>query len=160
MLLKKLKNNLTKTLLILGSVLFFVNDLGAREIEEVFQSMSSIKNPLSARDPFQPPKIERSLRKDSNTPVRDGVFTNVPVINNVNLDELEIIGVIIGPDRRAFVRKNDNDKTVYTIKEGMKLGANSAEIRAILPGGIILVERVTNIYGEDEFLETVIPLSK
>jgi hypothetical protein len=42
----------------------------------------------------------------------------------------------------------------------MKLGPNNADIKAILPGGIILVEKVTNIYGEDEFLETVIPISE
>jgi hypothetical protein len=42
----------------------------------------------------------------------------------------------------------------------MKLGANKATLRAILPGGLVLVEKNTNIYGEDEYLETVIPLSK
>jgi type IV pilus assembly protein PilP len=42
----------------------------------------------------------------------------------------------------------------------MKLGENNAELRAILPGGLILVEKNINIYGEEEYLETVIPIVK
>ena len=42
----------------------------------------------------------------------------------------------------------------------MTLGSNEAEIKAILPGGLILAEKVVNIYGETEYLETVIPISK
>ena len=160
MLLKKLKINLSKTfqVIVLCYVTIFAAE--AREIEEVFKNMSDIENPLSIRDPFQPPRLERAKKGgEATTPVRDGIFTNIPEINNVKLDDITIVGVIIGPERRAFVRKGQ-DKNIYTIKEGMKLGANNAEIKAILPGGIILVEKVTNIYGEDEFLETVIPLSQ
>lgn len=160
MQLKKLKTNLSKTFQIIILSFLIIFTVQAREIEEVFKTMSDIENPLSIRDPFQPPRLERVKNEgDATTPVRDGIFTNVPEINNVKLDEITIIGVIIGPERRAFVRKGQ-DSNIYTIKEGMKLGTNNAEIKAILPGGIILVEKVTNIYGEDEFLETVIPLSQ
>ena len=48
----------------------------------------------------------------------------------------------------------------YTVKEGDTLGENKAKLRAILPGGIILVEKTTNIYGQEEYLETVVPISK
>jgi Tfp pilus assembly protein PilP len=160
MLLKKLKINLTNLFLLTFMLFANNNDLKAREIEQVFKDMSSIENPLSIRDPFQPPKMERAKKDgEAQTPVRNGVFTNIPQINNVKLEDISIVGVIIGPERRAFVKKG-TDKTIYTLTEGMKLGANNAEIKAILPGGIILVEKVTNIYGEDEFLETVIPLSQ
>jgi hypothetical protein len=41
--------------------------------------MTSIENPLAIRDPFQPPKLERQTTKRSTTtPVKDGVFTNIP----------------------------------------------------------------------------------
>ena len=53
----------------------------------------------------------------------------------------------------------DGDSNVYYIKEGMKLGENGAEVKAILPGGIVLVEKIRNVYDQDEYLETVIPVS-
>ena len=56
--------------------------------------------------------------------------------------------------------KVDEKGATHTVKEGMTLGPNDAEIKAILPGGIILAEKVVNIYGETEYLETVIPISK
>ena len=45
------------------------------------------------------------------------------------------------------------------MREGMKLGLNNAEIKAILPGGIVLVEKIRNVYDEDEYLETILPVS-
>ena len=121
--------------------------------------MSELEKPFELRDPFQQPKLKKRDTKSSTTPVKAGVFTNVPEIQTTNLDEVKITGVLIGPERRAFVKLKDDGPT-YTIKEGMTLGPNQAEIKAILPGGIILAEKVVNIYGETEYLETVIPISK
>lgn len=157
--LKKLRINLISFLLLC----FFISSSSyAREIEEVFKSMTSIENPLGMRDPFQPPQIKRPSQGGGQaaTPQRNGTYTNLPQLGNVPLNEIRIIGVIIGPERRAFVKKNNNDPSTYIVREGDELGGNSARVRAILPGGMILVEKVTNIYGEEEFLETVIPLSQ
>jgi type IV pilus assembly protein PilP len=54
----------------------------------------------------------------------------------------------------------EDQKKIIIMKEGMKIGPDNAELKAILPGGIVLVEKIVNVYGEDEFLETVIPISK
>lgn len=131
----------------------------AKEIEEVFKQMSEIEEPFKLRDPFQPVKFKKEKTRESNTPIRNGVFTNVPEIGQASLDKIKITGVLVGPERRAFLQVEGQDMT-FTVKEGMTLGANDAEVKAILPGGIILVEKVTNIYGEIEYLETVIPISK
>jgi type IV pilus assembly protein PilP len=40
----------------------------------------------------------------------------------------------------------------------MVLGNNNAEIRAILPGGVVLVEKLINVYDQEEYLETILPL--
>ena len=61
---------------------------------------------------------------------------------------------IVEPWRRLM------EKIVVILREGMKIGADQAELKAILPGGIILVEKITNVYGEEEYLETVIPISR
>lgn len=159
--LRPLSSNLIKFIL-LYSFLIPISGLNAREIEDIFKSMTSIDDPLGIRDPFQPPPIKRTNQGGgtASTPKRDGVYSNIPVLGNVPIAEITITGVIIGPERRAFVKKTGGDPTTYVIREGDKLGGNDAEIRAILPGGIILVEKVTNIYGEEEYLETVIPLSQ
>jgi len=55
----------------------------------------------------------------------------------------------------------DGEKAgIIILKEGMKIGDDGAELKAILPGGIILVEKIVNVYGQEEYLETVIPISK
>ena len=45
------------------------------------------------------------------------------------------------------------------LKEGRTLGKNRAEVRAILPGGVVLVEKITNVYEQDEYIETIIPIT-
>lgn len=135
------------------------NSFGA--IEDIFKGKTEIENPMDLRDPFLAPRIK--VQKESKVVgrVSKGVYSNIPQLGEVKLDDLEITGVIIGKERRAFVKlKNAPAKNTYTIKEGDVLGENRAELRAILPGGLVLVEKTTNIYGEEEYLETVIPLSK
>jgi type IV pilus assembly protein PilP len=122
--------------------------------------MSSIENPLELRDPFIAPRAGRAASKNTGTPKRDGIYTNIPVLGRVGLNEIVITGVIIGEERRAFLIDRKRPTQVFTIKEGMRLGRNNAEIKAIMPGGIILVEKVVNIYGDTEYLETVVPISK
>ena len=41
----------------------------------------------------------------------------------------------------------------------MRLGRDNAEIKAILPGGIVVVEKIRNVYNQEEYLETIIPIS-
>ncbi len=71
---------------------------------------------------------------------------------------MTISGVLIGKNRRVII-KGSEGKT-YILSEGEKIGNRGPEIKAILAGGIILVEKITNIYGEPEYIETVVPISK
>jgi len=41
----------------------------------------------------------------------------------------------------------------------MKLAKGTAELKAIMPGGIALVEKIKNIYDQEEYIETIILLS-
>lgn len=129
---------------------------------DVFEGKTSIENPFELRDPFVPPKIKSVQKKKITSKKADGVFDNRQRIDSVKsykLDEISIVGVVIGKERRVSIKlSKEND--VFVLKEGDKLGQNKAEIKAILPGGIILVEKVSNIYGEDEYIETVIPISR
>ena len=78
---------------------------------------------------------------------------------DVDINTLIIVGVLIGKNRRALIKVN-NKTDVYTLKEGDTLGPNGPEIKAILAGGIILADKITNIYGQDEYIETAVPISR
>jgi type IV pilus assembly protein PilP len=89
-----------------------------------------------------------------------GEYSNIneTSLEQLNLGALKVVGVLIGKERRALVTAGSAKITI--LKEGMKIGPEMVELKAILPGGIVLVEKIVNVYGEEEFLETVIPISK
>jgi type IV pilus assembly protein PilP len=129
------------------------------KLDDLFNEHTSLKDPFSLRDPFQEPKLrtEKSRKRKQRI---GGVWDNIPTLDGtVTVDQLVIKGVLIGKDRRVMVSVG-NGGEVYTLSEGQILGTSGTEIKAILPGGIILVEKITNIYGEDEYIETVVPISK
>ena len=122
---------------------------------------TSVKNPLELRDPFKR-EIRRRSRGKKSYPGTKSVFSNIPSIDATPLDQIKITGILIGKERRAVAKIIDGtslSKESYILKEGMKLGENNAEIKAILPGGIVLVEKIRNVYDQDEYLETIIPVS-
>ena len=41
----------------------------------------------------------------------------------------------------------------------MVIGENNAVIKAILPGGVVLVEKIKNVYEQDEYLETILTIT-
>ncbi|MCT4642570.1 MAG: hypothetical protein N4A33_09780 [Bacteriovoracaceae bacterium] len=130
----------------------------AKEIK-VFDGKTSIENPFKLRDPFHSPIFKKSKNSDIAGKISSTVYNDAPSINNVKLDDITITGVVIGKERRAFAKAKGVNRVVI-LKEGMKIGENKAELRAILPGGLILVEKTVNIYGEEEYLETILPISK
>ena len=123
---------------------------------------TKIVNPLELRDPFKR-KYKRigSRTKGRNKKLRDGFFSNAQTIDDQPLDSIRIVGILIGKERRAIAKLAVGDalsQESYILKEGMTLGENNAEIKAILPGGVVLVEKIRNVYDQDEYLETVLPV--
>lgn len=128
-----------------------------------FKNKSKIPNPFSLKDPFEIPKFDAAfVYKDKGLFKKDeSTYSNRLDINleEIILTDLKVIGTIVGKYRRAMVKIRDK-KEIISLKEGMRIGPENAELKAILPGGIVLVEKMTNVYGEQEYLETVIPISK
>jgi len=128
---------------------------------------------LQIRDPFKRelPKKQRILKKDRFGSTN---YSNVANLEGIPLDRIRIVGVILGNERSALARisteasaraggepvTDEENPEVITIKEGMALGLNGGEVRAILPGGIVVVEKIRNVYDQDEYLETIIPISE
>lgn len=127
---------------------------------------TSIKNPFDLRDPFKR-KLMKTGEREKNFGgfLKDGKYSNLPTINDYPVGQIRIVGVLLGKERRAIARISTGGDTgkmsdeSYIIKEGMTLGENNAEVKAIVPGGIVLVEKIRNVYDQDEYIETIIPVS-
>lgn len=144
----------------------------------ISQQTTSIVNPFDMRDPFKRnlPKRGRLKKNLGNKFFNGQMYTNIDSIDGVPLEQIRVVGVLLGSNRRAIVKlvdpaieaqlENDpnavvaQDTRTFVVKEGMKLGIDGAEVRAILPGGIVLVEKIRNVYDQDEYLETIIPVSE
>ena len=133
----------------------------ADPLSNFFRDKTKIEKPFELRDPFKAPqsKHEKENNKQGYSSPSNGQYTNIQVKTVTSIDSIKVVGVLIGRERRAMVKDGDAG-SVIVLKEGMKIGESGAELKAILPGGIILVEKMVNVYGQEEYLETVIPISK
>jgi Tfp pilus assembly protein PilP len=155
--------NLLFIIFTVGAVAAPVSKDSNAAIKEFFKDKTKIDNPFELRDPFKSPPSSRkkTLKEDSRGYVvtAPGKFTNIQRNEIETIDDLRVVGVLIGKERRALVT-TEKSKEVIILKEGMKIGQDNAELKAILPGGIVLVEKIINVYGQEEYLETVVPISK
>ncbi len=85
---------------------------------------TSIKDPLSLRDPFKrqnsilfKDERQRTLTKDKDS--YSNYVTDLPT--NVGLNTLKLVGILLGPQRRAIVRVGNNNQS-FSVREGMSLG--------------------------------------
>ena len=127
---------------------------------------TKIKKPFELRDPFT-----KKSKKIISTKMRKKKFgtsfSNRGELRIQDLQDIKIVGIFLGKDRKALAKKVKGnsaegglklDDQVFILKEGMRLGQNRAEVKAILPGGVVLVERIRNVYEQEELLETILPL--
>jgi type IV pilus assembly protein PilP len=151
----------------LSLLLYSLLSLSATESPSTnfFNDKTKIDNPFNLRDPFKAPPMRGEKKKKTSkfSPNENGEYSNIsePALDQLQVSQIRLVGVLIGRERRAMISaSNSGPQKIIVLKEGMKIGQESAELKAILPGGIVLVEKIVNVYGEEEFLETVIPISK
>ena len=137
--------------------------VGVKKIYSFFDGKTDIQDPFSLRDPFKrPPRevVKPKTGQQSGNPRKKVSGSRLDFLETLEPSQLLIKGVFVGKNRRAIVRDGTNkDAENFLLAEGMKLGRNKAEVKAILPGGVIIVEKIVNIYNEVEYLETIIPIS-
>ena len=142
---------------------FIVGKTSAAEYKFYKDVTTKIKDPFGLRDPFKRVLFKRKSEiKKSYAMLEEGsVFSNLPTIENVPLSKIRVVGILLGKERRAMAKISGSGATseTFILKEGMKLGENQAELKAILPGGIVVVEKLKDVYDKDEFIETLIPVS-
>ena len=130
---------------------------GGKEFNFVGGLKTKIQKPFQLRDPFKQ-NIKASKENRIKQQKSNLEYSDKKSIDGVPLENISIVGILLGKQRRA-IAKVGSETDVYVLKEGMFLGEDQAEIKAILPGGIVLVEKIRNIYDQDEYLETIIPIS-
>lgn len=129
----------------------------ASKLETMFDKYTTIPKPFELRDPFQKPSLKSKSKQRRDQGIK-GVWNEEEKFNgNFDIDKIQITGLLIGKQRRVLIKINGKD---YKFKEDESIGRGGPKIKAILPGGIILVEQVNNIYGEPEYIETVVPISQ
>ena len=122
---------------------------------------TSIRDPYKLRDPFKRYIPRDKIKQRTKFGGKKNQYSNLKKMGDVSLDEIAIVGVFIGPERRAMakIRKGKSlGRDVFILKEGMSIGDENAEVKAILPGGIVIVEKITNVYNQSEYVETIIPV--
>ncbi|MBH47632.1 MAG: hypothetical protein CME71_05635 [Halobacteriovorax sp.] len=139
-----------------------------KKLPEFFKrTKTNITNPFEMRDPFKRKAVKLKSTSTKDYKLDKTIFSNLPTLDGVPLDQIKITGVILGDERRAIAKIASEqegagaagDIQTYIIKEGMKLGFNQAEVKAILPGGIVLVEKIKNVYDQEEYIETIMPVT-
>lgn len=136
-----------------------------QNLKNFFKEKTKIENPFNLRDPFKAPITTKGESKKRGRGFRingKGQYSNISEtpVDQIQVADIRLVGVLIGKERRALVNVGTEGKKIIILKEGMKIGPEAAELKAILPGGIVLVEKIVNVYGEEEYLETVVPISK
>ena len=151
------------SLLLVFIIIFSVGAAAAPvdPLTNFFNDKTQIDKPFKLRDPFKAPqgKAEKGKQMEGYYVSGKGLYSNIKEEKISSLENLRVVGVLIGKERRAMVRTGEKGNIVI-LKEGMKIGEDEVELKAILPGGIILVEKIVNVYGQEEYLETVIPISR
>lgn len=157
---------LIKIIVLISVFIVSVGSISAKESYQFFKDIKTyIKKPFELRDPFKPNLRSKSHKriKSYGAKLKGNTYSNVESIEEVPVSKIKITGVLLGKSRRAIARiisgKDGVNSNSFILKEGMKLGTDGAEIKAILPGGIVLVEKIRNVYDQDEYLETIIPVS-
>lgn len=139
--------------------LFISETVWANKYDFFRGEKTSIENPFNLRDPFKKPVVTGQKKVVSTVPnkIGENSYSNIPTIGNTSLEKIVVTGVMLGKNRRAIVSIKGG-KDSFIIKEGMTLGEDQAIVKAILPGGIVLVEKIKNVYDQFEYLETLLPI--
>jgi len=133
--------------------------LSAAEYDFFKGQKTKIKDPFKLRDPFKIPlaRSDKKIITSVSNKIGENSYSNIPSVTGIPIDKLTVVGIMLGKNRRAIL-KATGKKDTYIVKEGMTLGKDNSIIRAIMPGGIVLVEKIKNVYDQFEYLETLLPL--
>jgi len=102
------------------------------------------KDLLTQRDPFKMPEIPKNT-------------ATVSELEMYPVEQFKLIGVLEGLNGLSAMVVSPNGKT-YFVKKGMVMGTQKGTIRKITDDALIVRERVKNVLGDLESVDTSITL--
>lgn len=98
----------------------------------------SIEQLMQVRDPFQMPIV---ITKQNTKKVAE--------LETIPIEQLNLVGVISGPDRVRAMLVGPGDKT-FIVSQGMKIGIKGGVVRKITKREVKVLERAENPLGQLE----------
>lgn len=111
------------------------------------QESFTLENSLSLRDPFRrpPSKVAKEF-------AGGGIL---PELERYELDKFKLVGVVTGP-RKNKAMVTTPDGKMHIVSETMHIGTRHGVIKRIAPGRVSVEEKVVNLLGQEENIETTI----
>lgn len=125
--------------LFLATVAFFTSASASTSILEEHESAARL------RDPFKRPAadiVEAKPRTELET---------------LEVAGMTLVGVMTGPDRLRAMLKDEKGKT-HLVSENTKVGIRNGYVKKITREGILIIERIVNILGQEEDVPVTISL--
>src|SRR5690606_27023724 len=98
---------------------------------------------LKIRDPFRSPVVTGGAE--------------VPELERFSLEQIRLVGIMSGHARKRAMLSLPNGKTVF-VQENTRLGNRNGVIKRISDDKILVSERLINVLGQEEIVETAINL--
>ncbi len=100
---------------------------------------------LKMRDPFKRPEVEIA-KTTPKTPLE--LFS---------VDTFKMVGVLTGPEKLRALLKDPDNKT-HIVSEAMRIGTRNGVIQKITEDTIFVREKIVNVLGQEENVDSMIPL--
>ncbi|MEW6056508.1 MAG: pilus assembly protein PilP [Bdellovibrionota bacterium] len=111
----------------------------------------SLESSMTLRDPFRRPIPKLADGADEGG--------RVPELQRYELDKFSLIGIITGLKKnKALVTTPDG--RMHIVSENAVMGTRSGAVKRISAGFISVEEKVVNILGQEEKIETIIKLKE
>lgn len=112
------------------------------------QTSFTMENSISLRDPFRRP-----------TPAGGQAVADarIPELERYELDKLKLVGVITGPRKPKAMVTTPSGK-MHIVAENATIGVRHGRIKKIAPGMIEVEEKVVNLLGQEENIETLLEI--
>ncbi|MBI3558146.1 MAG: pilus assembly protein PilP [Deltaproteobacteria bacterium] len=106
----------------------------------------TIENSLTIRDPFRKP-----------LPQGNGNDLSVPELERFDLDKYKLVGVMTGPKKPKALIVAPGGK-MHIIDGNTRIGTRHGVVHQIMQGAISVEEKVVNLLGQEESIETLIEM--
>lgn len=117
-----------------------------KDMTQEFLSDINLEKSLNLRDPFRRPKMGAAVGSEGGV---------VPDLERFGVDQFRLVGVITGMKRsKALI--TDPDGKIFIVSDGTRIGTRKGTVKRIAPGKVSVEERVVNILGQEEKVESVI----